>query len=230
MEGLTILFRNQNYVAVNKPSGLFVHRSPLDRRAPFALQRVRDMVGCRVYPVHRLDRPTSGVLLFGLCRESAAKLCLCFREKRIEKTYLAVVRGYTEGAGRIDYPLRADRDAPLKNAITDFKTLKTMELPVPLGRYDTTRYSLVRARPQTGRTHQIRKHFAHIFHPIVGDTVHGDGRHNRFFRDQFNIHRLLLAATELKFQDPWDNRTVSVKAPPAVEFESLLSHPAWTEA
>lgn len=212
MEKLEIIYRDQNYIAVNKPSGLFVHRSEFDRRADFAMRMVRRQAGCRVYPVHRLDRPTSGALLFALNREAASVMGGIFREKRVEKTYLAVVRGYTERAGRIDYALKSERGAEAKDAVTFYERVATAELPIPVGRYATARYSLVKIRPETGRLHQIRKHFAHIFHHVAGDTVHGDGRHNRLFREHFGIRRLLLAATRLEFADPLSGKEISIRA------------------
>ncbi len=227
MKQLEILYRDEHFIAVDKPSGMLVHRSPFERRAAFALQTTRDQIGQRVYPVHRLDRPTSGLLLFALSPEAAARGCLVFREKRIEKTYLAVVRGYTSPEGRIDYPLSPEKDAPRKEAQTRYRQLATVEIPVPLGRYETTRYSLVKVRPETGRLHQIRKHFAHIFHPVVGDTVHGDGLHNRFFRDRFGLHRLLLCATGIRFTHPFTETPVHIEASPAADLRRLLSQLGW---
>lgn len=217
-----ILFRDDHYIAVNKPAGLFVHKSDLDRKADFALHYVRAFAGCHVWPVHRLDRPTSGLLVFALSKEALRELSTLFRERRVSKTYLTVVRGYTEPSGLIDYPLSAEKNHPPKQAITGYTRLKTAELPHPVGRYTTARYSLVQVRPMTGRNHQIRRHFDHLFHPVIGDRVYGDGRHNRFIRDHFQVERLLLAAVELNFIHPFTGGDVTISAPLCPDMSRLI--------
>ena len=183
---------------------------------------VRDVAGCYVWPVHRLDRPTSGVVIFALSKEAAGFLNQEFREKKIEKIYIAVVRGFTLEKGCVDYALREKKNAPLKDAVTRFKRLKTIELQCPAGRYQTARFSLVEVVPETGRFHQIRKHFAHIFHPILCDSIHGDGKQNMFIREKFNINRLLLAATSLSFIHPYQDKIITIKAPVAIEMQKLI--------
>ncbi len=221
---LTILYQDEYLVAINKPSGLLVHRSMIDRHeTQFALQMVRDQIGTRVYPFHRLDKPTSGVLLFALNPEIARLMTAAFSARKTEKEYLAVVRGYTQPQAVIDYPLKeeldkmTDRQATQNKeaqpAITEFQTQATVELPYAVGRYPTARYSLIKARPRTGRKHQIRRHMKHIYHPIMGDTTHGDGKHNQLFREQFNCHRLLLHATGLSINHPVSGEALSIKAP-----------------
>lgn len=217
-----ILFKDEHYIAVNKPSGLFVHKSELDRRADFALHYVRDYSGSHVWPVHRLDRPTSGVLVFARSKEALRALSTEFRERRINKTYLAVTRGYTDEQGRIDHPLAPSKGSSPKEAVTDYTRIKTVELPHPVGRYVTARYSLVSVRPLTGRKHQIRRHFDHLFHPVIGDRVYGDGRHNRFVRDYFNIERLLLAATDLSFKHPFTSQMLHLSAPLCPDMDRLI--------
>ncbi len=241
MEKLDILWQDEHLVAVNKPSGLLVHRSPIDRRETrFALQIVRDQLGRWVYPVHRLDRPTSGVLLMGLSPESARSLSEAFAAGRTEKTYLAVVRGVPQEAGEIDHPLleeldkmmdpRTRTDKEAQQALTRFRTLATAELPFAVGRYPTSRYSLVEANPVTGRRHQLRRHLKHIFHPIVGDTKYGEGRHNRFFRDEFDCHRMLLAAVRLTFPHPVSGERITVNAPLDEVFSGVVESLGWQEA
>lgn len=230
---IDILYRDNDLIAVNKPAGLLVHRSAIDRRETrFALQLVRDRIGQRVWPVHRLDKPTSGILIFALHGEAARCLTQAFQANRVHKTYLAVVRGYTETAGRIDYALkeeldkttdrRADPDKAPQQAVTAYRRLGTLELPHAVGRYPTARYSLIEARPLTGRKHQIRRHMKHIFHPIVGDTTHGDGRHNRFFRHHFDCHRLLLAATGLCLPHPRHGDRLDLNASLDAEFSAVV--------
>lgn len=238
-EGVEIICRDDHCVAVNKPAGLLVHRSPLDPGAErFALQLVRDWLGRRVYPVHRLDRATSGVLLFALSPEAAQFLAAAFAERRVAKGYLAVVRGVMAEEGVIDHPLAEVVDRYLspaqggeeREAETAYRRLAAAELPVAVGRYPTTRYSMVAAFPRTGRRHQLRRHFKHLFHPIIGDTNYGEGRHNRFFREEFGCARLLLHAAELTFPHPAGGGEVTVAAPPDRAFASLIDRFGWREA
>ncbi|MEZ5534919.1 MAG: tRNA pseudouridine(65) synthase TruC [Thiolinea sp.] len=226
---LDILYRDQHLVAISKPSGLLVHRSLIDaRETRFAIQLTRDQIGQRVYPVHRLDKPTSGVLLFALDSDTARLLTEQFTAGLVQKTYLAVVRGYTDQQGCIDYPLReqldkiadadADQDKAAQAAVTHYQCLLQTELPYPVGRYPTTRYSLLELKPETGRKHQLRRHMKHIFHPIVGDTTHGDGRHNQFFREHFDCHRLLLHARSLRLEHPYTGGELTIYAPLPEDF------------
>ena len=211
---MDILYRDEHVVAVDKPAGLLVHRSALDaRESRCAVQLVRDAVGARVYPVHRLDKPTSGVLLFSLTPDSARRMGELFATGGVCKTYLAVVRGHAPEGGLIDYPLREELDSTTDSAarqrklaqpaVTAYRRLAIAELPVAVGRYATARYSLMGLTPRTGRKHQIRRHMKHIFHPIIGDTTYGDGRHNRFFREWIGTRRLLLCAAGLTFEHPY---------------------------
>lgn len=233
-----ILYRDEHLIAVHKPPGLLVHRSGIDRHETrFALQLVRDHIGRRVYPVHRLDKPTSGVLLFALDPDTARLLTEQFTANAVHKTYLAVVRGYAPDADRIDYPLReqldrmtdarARDDKPAQPAVTEYRCLNRVELPCPVGRYPTARYSLLEVQPRTGRKHQIRRHMKHVFHPVIGDTTHGDGRHNRFFREHFGCQRLLLCATALCLQHPRLDRPLEVRTRPDNDFRELLHELGW---
>lgn len=235
---LPILFQDADLVVVNKASGLLVHRSAIDSTATaFALQTVRDQLGRKVYPVHRLDRPTSGALVFALSSSSAKRLALEFSEGRVLKTYLAVVRGTPPAEVVVDYPLKEELDAkadslarldkPAQSALTMISTLASIEFPVMVDKFPTARYSLVRAIPKTGRKHQIRRHLRHLGHPIIGDVNHGSGKHNRFYRNRFQIHRLLLACTEISFQHPIENRIIKVRAPLSDEFQRLIEKFGW---
>lgn len=210
---LPIIYRDEFLVAINKPSGLLVHRSEIDRHETrFAMQLVRDQIGQAVYPVHRLDKPTAGVLVFALSSEVARKMGEMFMQHSLEKTYLAVVRGHAPDDITVDHPLTEEPDAysdkharnnkPAQTALTHFKTLAKTEQLFSVDKYPTTRYSLVQCQPCTGRKHQIRRHLKHISHPIIGDAKHGKGIHNRFFQQQFACEGLLLAATELAFLHP----------------------------
>ena len=231
---LPILYQDEHIVIIDKPSGLLVHRSLIDKRETrFALQMTRDQIGQYVYPVHRLDKPTSGVLVMALSSEVAAQLTEQFTQKQVSKKYVALVRGYTDDNGTIDYPLQeqldkiADKntkpDKPAQDAVTHYETLWKGEVPIPVGRYSSARYSLVSLTPETGRKHQIRRHMKHIFHPIIGDTTHGDGKHNNMFREQFALSRLLLVAKEISFNHPESGESITISVPLGDEFERILT-------
>ena len=234
-ERLSILYADEHLVVVNKPSGLLVHRSPIDRHERrFAVQMLRDQLGRRVFPVHRLDKGTSGALVFALDRETAATLAADFAGQRVGKTYLAVVRGWPEESGEIDHPLEAvpDAYAPTaesgpKSARTRFRRLGTVELPHRVDRYPTSRYALVQLEPDTGRRHQLRRHLAHASHPIIGDSTYGKGRHNRLFAELYGVNRLLLACIRLEFTHPVTGTPLVIHAEPGVEFTTLLQRLGW---
>jgi tRNA pseudouridine65 synthase len=232
---LPLLYRDDHYLVVNKPAGLLVHRSDLDRHETrFALQLARDLAGRHVYPVHRLDRPTSGALLFALSPEAARLAADAFTSGAVRKTYLAVVRGFTEEDALIDYPLRelpdrfeGDGDILSREAVTAFRRLALVELPLPVGNYPTARFSLLEVSPRTGRRHQIRRHLKHVFHPIIGDSTYGDGRHNRLFRDGFRCSRLLLHAVEITLPHPLTGETLTINAPLDGEFAAAIDMLGW---
>lgn len=237
MEELEIIYQDDYIVAINKPSGLLVHRSWIDKdETRFAIQMLRDQIGQFVYPVHRLDKPTSGVLLFALNKEVARALSLQLQADGFRKEYLAVVRGYIEEDGVIDYPLKevldkmtdtkAQQDKPAQSAVTSFQKIDQVELPFAVGRYATSRYSLVRLQPGTGRKHQLRRHMKHLLHPIVGDTKYGRNEHNRFFREQYGAHRLLLHAYSLRFVHPVLKKTLVLHAGLDATFSRVLAQTA----
>ena len=223
----TILYQDDNYVAIHKPSGIMVHRTAASGERAVVLQKLRNQIGGNIFPLHRLDRPTSGVLIFGKSPAAAGALAGAFREHRVAKLYLALVRGYVDEAGTIDKPLREGPGAPERSSLTRFTRLATIELPIRVNRYPSTRYSLVAAQPQTGRFHQIRKHFASIRHPLLGDSAHGDGRHNRFFREHFQIHRLHLVALKLGFFHPYQKKWLEVTTEPDAELLRLYEIFGW---
>lgn len=235
---LEIIFQDEYLVAVNKPAGMLVHRSWLDRHeTQFVMQRLRDQIGQLVYPIHRLDRPTSGVLLFALNSEIAQQLCQQFEQKSVQKSYLAIVRGYLQGQQRIDYALKpkldkiADKfsqeEKPAQNAITDYIGLKTVEISEGIGRYPTSRYSLVRLFPQTGRKHQLRRHMKHIFHPILGDTQYGDLPQNRFFYAKTGTQRLMLHAEQLTFFHPVQQQFLTLNAELDKQWYQVFHYFGW---
>lgn len=227
---LPVCYQDEHYIVVDKPSGMLVHRTALDPERDVALQRVRDQVGHRVYPVHRLDRPTSGLLVFAMSPEAAEALAEAFRGRGVEKRYLAVVRGWAPEAGEIDRPLRDKDTGREQPALTRYRRLATLELPIPVDPYPAARYSLVEVMPATGRRHQIRRHLAGISHPLIGDTSHGKGPHNRLFREHFNVHRLLLRAAGLAFIHPYSRRPVSICRPWDEAFMDLCERFGWVPA
>jgi tRNA pseudouridine65 synthase len=219
---LNILYQDDYLIAINKPHGLFVHRTALDHTATtFALQMVRDLVGSHVYAIHRLDRKTSGVLLFAKDKESQSQMAKMFIQKEIKKKYLAIVRGYTDDSGKIDYPLVTD-DGKTQDAVTLYQTLARSEIPYSSGKFPTSRYSLIEVEPETGRMHQIRKHMSHIFHPIIADRPHGCNKQNKFFLEHFAMDTMMLHASELEFIHPQLRTNIHIKADYHVEFARMI--------
>ncbi len=226
------IHRDDCLLAVHKPAGLLVHRSPIDRHeTEFALQYARELNGGEhVYPVHRLDRPTSGLLLFARDPDSASALGRAFMAGEVRKTYLAVVRGWAPESGCVDHPLRehaTDRrdtsEQPLREALTHYRRLARCELPVAVEGYPASRYSLLELSPQTGRKHQLRRHMQHISHPIIGDTNYGRTRHNHYFAQRFGHSRLMLAATALRLTHPTNGLPLTLTVPPEESFLRVLS-------
>ncbi len=214
---MEILFQDEHFVAIDKPSGFHVtpHENPQHRvsKDQVCLYVVRDLIGQWVYPVHRLDAGTSGVVLFALSSEAARRMSLIIQSKTVRKTYHAVVRGFVPDEGSIEVPLELDSTGDLVEAQTTYHTLKKIQLPVAVGkRHPFARYSFVEARPVTGRFHQIRRHFNRISHPLVGDAVHGDSHHNRFFRESLGIQGLCLKAHTLEFSHPWSGQPIKIQA------------------
>jgi len=213
--GLEIVFQDEYFIAINKPNGLLVHKTKIaEEKKEFALQKVRDQIGKFVYTVHRIDRPTSGILLFSLSQEAQRAARTLFDERTIKKTYWALVRGHTEEEGVIDHPLKRieSKSKGAQEAVTKYQTLKRVEMPYSISRYPNSRYSLVLAEPETGRTHQIRRHFAHIRHYIIGDKRHGECKHNRYFSDVLELKYLFLHAKKLNFIHPFTKENIEIKS------------------
>lgn len=235
MNPLTILYRDDDLIAVCKPAGVLVHRTPIDaHESRFLLQALRDQIGVPVHPVHRLDKGTSGVVIFALHTQAARRLGAAFRAGLVQKTYVAVVRGWAPLHQDVDYPLddRPERRARPRTirsrpAFTEVRCLARIELAAAVGRYATARYSLVACRPRTGRQHQIRRHLKHLRHPVIGDATYGDGAHNRFFRHTLGITRLLLAASEIRLPHPSTATEVEIVAPLDGSFLAALDLPEW---
>ncbi|MCB1041893.1 MAG: tRNA pseudouridine(65) synthase TruC [Acidobacteria bacterium] len=216
-----IYHRDDDLLIVHKPAGLLVHRTSISSDTQAMIQSLRDQIGQRVYPIHRLDRATSGLMLFGLNKPFHVAMQKLFETRAVHKQYQAVVRGFVD-EGLIDYPLFDERSGRPLPALTGYGAKLKFELPEPSSIHDTSRYTWVEVRPETGRHHQIRRHFAHVRHPIVGDTVHGDGWHNRFFRRRFQAHFLFLAATGIHFLDPRTAQPFQLAVGVNEQFQAVL--------
>ena len=230
---LTILYQDDDIVVVHKPSNMLVHKSMIDRHeTEFLMKILRDQIGQYVYPVHRLDKPTSGVILFALSSDVARVLAQQFEAHTIHKEYHAVVRGFAPESAFIDYALKekldpiadkkANKNKEAQEAQTDMLKLGELSLPIPVGRYPGARFSLVKLQPKTGRKHQLRRHMAHIRHPIIGDTSHGDGKQNRFARDVLGFSKLALCATKLRFVHPTTGDEMTCKTAFEDDFQVLV--------
>lgn len=218
---LDILYEDDDLIAVNKPHGLLVHRSSIASDThEFALQLLRDQIQQTVYPTHRLDRKTGGILLFAKNKEVDSLTQQLFASKRIAKIYWAIVRGYTDDTGTIDYPLRKE-NGKLQDAVTHYRTLSRAEIDLPFGRHATSRYALVEIRPETGRMHQIRKHLAHIFHPILADRPHGCNKQNKLWKERFGMDTMMLHARQLIFIHPRTQQEIIIEAPLFTAFKRV---------
>lgn len=217
---LDILYQDEYLIAINKPHDLLVHRSPIAADVEvFALQILRDQIGKKVYPVHRIDRKTGGVLLFAFDKSTEVAMQQQFANGEVKKKYLAVVRGYTPDSQEIDYPLKKENGVS-QNAFTVYTTLGRTEIPVPFGGHATSRYSLIEAEPTTGRMHQLRKHLAHVYHPIIGDRTHGCNKQNKLFKEKWEMTTMLLHASQLDFHHPISKVQVTITALPQQSFEN----------
>lgn len=229
----SILYQDDSFVAINKPSGQLVHRSPLDPHATdFAIQAVRDATGRRVYAIHRLDRPTSGILLFAFSPDLVTFMQNQW-QTNVTKQYRALVRGWMFGSGYIDYALKyqpdklaeADKQANVfQAAATSYTRIAQFEAPFATGRYNTARYSLVELNLHSGRKHQIRRHLAHIRHPIIGDTTHGDGKQNKLARGELGCSQLLLSCTQIQFWHPKMQKTIVITSPISNNFQICIEN------
>jgi len=235
---LEIIYQDEWLVAVNKPSGWLVHRSWLDRHETrIMMQAVRDQLGQHVFTVHRLDKPTSGVLLMGLSSDVGRLLSQQFEQHQIRKRYHALVRGWLEDEAILDYPLTEEQDKIAdkfstedkqpQSAITHYRGMASVEMPVPVGRYPTARYSLVELEPQTGRKHQLRRHMSHLRHPIIGDSRHGDLRQNRGAAEHFGCQRLMLHASQLSLTHPITGEALTLHANLDATWMNMLSQFGW---
>jgi tRNA pseudouridine65 synthase len=223
---LDILYLDDYLAIVNKPAGWLVHRTPLDKgETRFVLQSLRDQIGQHVWPVHRLDKGTSGVLVFALSAEVARTLGLAFESgEGLHKTYRAIVRGWPFQEGLIDHPLKRMPDdmrlerEEIQSAQTRYATLRRGELPIEQGNFASLRWAQVQLQPLTGRRHQLRRHMKHIAHPIIGDATHGKGPLNRAVAEYLGQQRLWLHAERLELPHPVSAQLLAIDAPLPAEW------------
>ena len=224
---LEILYQDEHLIAINKPHGLAVHASKMHRFDEFfALQVLRDQIGQKVYQAHRLDKKTSGVLLFGLEKEMDAKLQMLFAANEVAKTYHAILRGFVLEDGEVDYALVNNQDKE-QEAISNYKVFEKFEIDLAFGAHPTSRYTLIELKPQTGRYHQLRKHMSHIQHPIIGDRPHGCNKQNKLWKERFNNDFMMLHAMSIQFIHPITNELLTIEAPYSTAFEHGLQILKW---
>ena len=220
---LPILYQDEHLVAINKPHNLLVHRSSIAAdESIFALQLLRDQLNRWVSPCHRLDRKTSGILLFALSTDVDKEIKKQFENHAVRKKYLALVRGYLPESGTTDRPLEKQKGG-FQDAITHFRCLQQVELDIEVSRYPKSRYSLAEIMPETGRMHQIRRHFAQLRHYLIGDKTYGECKHNKMFEQKFGLNTMLLHASELSFIHPITGEGIYIKAPMNEEFIRILN-------
>ena len=231
---LQIVHRDENYVAVFKPAGLIVHRCNATLpHEPVLLQRLRDQLHCQVYPVHRLDRPTAGLILFGLSGKAAAKMVDLFTNRQVSKYYQALVCGHTPDSGRIDTPLETIEqqdyeqgchvDRPTQPALTEYERLARFQIPLESPTSEPVRLSLLEIKPRTGRSHQIRRHLKTVGHPVIGDHRHGDMGYNQRVSSMTGVVRMLLTSMRLDFRHPYSGELQSIVVSRGSEFDLAIS-------
>lgn len=200
---IPVLYQSETVVVVDKPAGMLVHRTRRDKdESTFLMQTVRNQLGRHVYTVHRLDKPTSGALVLALDQDTARTLSDAFVDKQIRKEYVALTRGWIQEPVSIDYPLSRESGAgDRQDAVTHVEPIRRLEVPFAVGRYNTARYTFLKLMPETGRTHQLRRHMKHIFHPILGDRKYGDRDHYMFLKSTIGCPGLMLHASAITLPD-----------------------------
>lgn len=226
---LDIIYEDENYICIYKPHNIPVHRSAFHRKGPFVLQELRNQTGKRIYPVHRLDYAASGVMIFALDPDAASGLCSMIRDHQVVKRYLVMVRGFIPDSGMIDSPF-SNSSGNEKKAFTSFKKTASIEIDIPTGRYSTSRYSLADTEIETGRRHQIRRHFARISHPVIGDSTYGDIRHNHRIFEIAGFRRLMLFSYMIMFRCPVSGKEIKITKEPDREIMDFFDSLGWAEA
>ncbi len=226
-----ILESDEHFAWVWKPNHLLVHRSDIARYDPMNLKDwiLESTDWSFAQPVNRLDRPTSGLVLVARDSDSLKFVSAQFANHTVNKTYLAIVRGWMEDEGTIEKPIPTSHNSTPKEAFTSYKTLARAEIPFQITRYETSRFSLVECTPQTGRFHQIRIHLKHLKHPIIGDTGHGDKPHNRWFAQNLSQPFLLLHSGILTLKHPVSGQSKTVRAPLPAHWKATMDQLGWSD-
>ncbi|MEO0896352.1 MAG: pseudouridine synthase [Bacteroidota bacterium] len=228
---LEILYLDDHIVAVNKPAGMIVHRNEYTQEEfENLLNLLSRQLKKYLFPVHRLDRATAGVMIFALTKEASNKLMQMFAEKQVYKEYLTIVRGLAEESGIITRELRKKPSRKFQKAETHFWCLTQKELPIPLNDFPQVRYSLLKVHPVTGRRHQIRRHLSYEHHPILGDKKHGHSTHNNLWKEELKLEGLMLQSHHLKFDHPMENKEINLRVDPAPHIQKALEYMGWEEA
>lgn len=229
---ITVVHEDADLLAVDKPAGLAVHRSKMVARDDdYLMDRLRAQIGGDLFLVNRLDRATSGLVLLARSRDVARALGEQLMSRSVDKTYLAVVRGWPDECGEIDHPLTVGgMKGERKPSLTRWRRLATVEVPIALGRYPQQRYALLALSPLSGRYRQLRRHLHHIHHPIIGDSTLGRGEHNRLFREHFGSHRMLLHAWKLALAHPASGERLHLEAALDATWAQLLQRFGWQSA
>ncbi len=229
IETIEILFEDDYMVVVNKPNNFIIHESHYSRniRETTLLQFLAQQLGYPVYPAHRLDRKTSGVIMLLKDKQHVQQFQALFTNKEIAKTYYAIVRGFSPDAGTIDSPVKNDDTGVYKDALTQYESVRNVELDIPVQPFDSSRYSLVKLMPETGRMHQLRKHLNKICYPIVGDYKYGDRFHNRMFETEFDCIYMFLHAYQLDFIHPITKEKLQLKANFPADWKKLFQKFNW---
>ncbi|MDX6745934.1 pseudouridine synthase [Polaribacter sp. PL03] len=227
---MQVVFEDEYLLCVSKPNNMLVHHAHHSRNVAdetSLLQLIQEEKGIKAYPIHRLDRKTSGIILLAKDTSYVSKFQELFTNNEIEKTYYGVVRGFSPEAKTIDSPVKG-RDANVhKEALTYLKTLAQVTLDVPVKPYDSSRYSLVEMKPKTGRMHQLRVHTNKISHPLIGDAKYGDKNHDVMFDENFGWKNMFLHAGKLEFKHPFSEEELVLKANFPEDWISLFKEFSW---
>ena len=229
ISSIEIVYEDKYLIVVNKPNNVLIHESHYARniRETTLLEFLEQQLGYPVYPAHRLDRKTSGIILLLKQKENVSQFQELFTSNQIQKTYYAIVRGFSPASGTIDSPVKNDDTGIYKDALTNYQSITNIELNIPVHPYDKSRYSLVQLTPKTGRMHQLRKHLSKISHPIVGDYKYGDRFHNRMFETEFSCIYMFLHAFQLEFIHPITNEKLQLTANFPSDWEKLFTKFNW---
>ncbi|MBL4669076.1 MAG: pseudouridine synthase [Flavobacteriales bacterium] len=230
IKSIEIIFEDEYLIVVNKPNNVIIHESHYARniKETTLLKFLEQQLGYPVYPVHRLDRKTSGIILLLKEKENVNQFQTLFTSNKIQKTYYAIVRGFSKEKGIIDSPVKNDDTGIYKEALTNYTSVNNIEIDIPVHPYTKSRYSLIKLMPETGRMHQLRKHLNKINHPIVGDYKYGDRFHNRMFETEFNCIYMFLHAFQLDFTHPITTENLILKANFPTDWQMLFQKFNWT--